>query len=107
MTGFKGLRNINGRPKGAVNKTTTEIREKFSVLLENNLEKFQADIDLLEPKDRIKVILELAKFIVPTLKATESTTGNEDANNPIIVNLGNGISPEEIRLIKAEIEAKY
>jgi hypothetical protein len=107
MTGFKGLRNINGRPKGSVNKTTTEIREKFSVLLENNLEKFQADIDLLEPKDRIKVILELAKFIVPTLKATESITGNEDAINPIIVNLGNGISPEEIRLIKAEIETKY
>ena len=57
---------FGGRTKGTTNKTTAELREKFSLLLESNFDKLQKDIDLLEPKDRIKTILELAKFVVPT-----------------------------------------
>jgi hypothetical protein len=34
----------------------------------------QHDIIALEPKDRLKVLLELAKFVIPTLKATELST---------------------------------
>lgn len=96
-----------GRTKGTVNKTTSELREKFSLLLANNFDKLQSDIDLLEPKDRIKTILELAKFVVPTLRAIELSTENENEINPVVINLGNGISPEEIRHIQAELEAKY
>lgn len=99
MTGFKGIRNEKGRPKGSNNKTTTELREKFSLLIENNFDKLQIDIDLLEPKDRIKTLLELAKFVIPTLKATELTVGNEAEFNPIVINLGTGINPNEIRQI--------
>ena len=102
-TGIK----TGGRTKGVVNKTTSELRERFTLLIDNNFDKLQTDIDLLEPKDRIRVILELAKFVVPTLKATELTTGNENGFNPVVINLGNGINPDEIRKINAELEAKY
>jgi hypothetical protein len=51
-------------------------------LLNNNFNKLQSDIDLLERKDRIKTILELAKFVVPTLKSTELTT---DVEKPIFL----------------------
>ena len=88
-----------GRTTGTPNQNTAEVREKFSLLLENNFDKIQSDIDLLEPKDRIKILLELAKFVVPTLKATELTIGNENEFNPVIINLGTGINPE--------LEAKY
>ena len=37
------------------------------------------------------VILELAKFVVPILKATELITRNENGFNTVIINLGNGI----------------
>lgn len=67
--------NINGRPKGTANKVTNELREKFTQLLEANFEKIQSDIDALEPKDRIKTILELSKFVLPTLKATDLSLG--------------------------------
>jgi hypothetical protein len=107
MTGFKGVRNINGRPKGAVNKTTTEIREHFQNLVADNLQKLNEDLKTLEPLQRLKMIIELSKFVVPTLKATELTTGNECEFNPVVINLGNGISTEEIRKIKTELEAKY
>ena len=102
----KGIKT-GGRTKGTTNKTTAELREKFSLLLESNFDKLQKDIDLLEPKDRIKTILELAKFVVPTLRAVELSTEDGNGFNPVVVNLGSGISPEEIRLIKAELEAKY
>ena len=98
-------KKTGGRDKGTLNKTTAELREKFTLLIESNFDKLQTDIDLLEPKDRIKTILELAKFVIPTLKATDLTLESEQFVN--MINLGNGISPEEIRLIQAELEAKY
>jgi hypothetical protein len=92
-TGFKGIRNVNGRPKGSLNLATSEIREKISLLIENNFDKIQSDIDLLEPKDRIKTILELAKFVIPVLRSTELVSESENNNfQPIILNLGAGIN---------------
>ena len=93
-SGFKGVQNINGRPKGSLNIATAEIREKFNLLVENNIDKLQQDIESLEPKDRIKIILDMAKFLLPTLRSTELTTGDEKGFNPIIINLGSGINPE-------------
>lgn len=60
-----------GRSKGVPNKVTTGIREKFTLLLEANFDKLQSDLDLLEPKDRIKTLIEVSKFVIPTLKATD------------------------------------
>ena len=60
-----------GRSKGTPNKNTVELREKFTLLLESNFEKLQKDINALEPKERIKILLDLSKFVVPTLKATD------------------------------------
>ena len=83
----KGIKT-GGRTKGAQNKTTAEIRENFNLLLDNNFSKIQSDIDQLEPKDRIKTILELAKFVLPTLKAMELTGTNENKGfSPIIIQL--------------------
>lgn len=49
----------------------------LKTLLESNIETMQEDILSLEPKDRLKVSMELAKFATPTLKATE-LKANED-----------------------------
>lgn len=71
MTGFKGTINTNGRPKGSKNKNTTEIREQFQQLVNSNLEQLNEDLQALKPLDRLKIIIDLAKFVVPTLKAVE------------------------------------
>ena len=63
-----------GRPKGSVNKATAEVREKFKELVESNISNFQDDLDSLKPIDRLNVVIQLAKFVLPTLKATELTT---------------------------------
>jgi hypothetical protein len=76
-----------GRTAGVVNKTTKEIREHFQNLVSNNLEQLENDLKSLEPLQRLKVIIELSKFVVPTLKATELTTDIENRFNPITVTI--------------------
>ncbi|MGL2963593.1 hypothetical protein ACSVH2_07210 [Flavobacterium sp. RSB2_4_14] len=75
---------FGGRTKGAVNKTTAEIRDAFSLLVSNNLDTLDADLNSLEPLQRLKMIIELSKFVVPTLKATELTVEPNNRFEPII-----------------------
>ena len=58
-----------GTRKGVPNRVNHEVRKSFQLLVENNLERLQNDLDELEPKDRIRFILEMARFILPTLQA--------------------------------------
>lgn len=55
--------------KGVPNRATSEVREAFKQLVESNLPQMQSDLDSLEPRDRLKFILDIAKFILPTLQA--------------------------------------
>jgi hypothetical protein len=68
----------NGRPLGSKNKATAEIRERFNLLVENSLDKLQADISKLEPFQRIRVIIELSKFVLPTLKSVDVTNASDN-----------------------------
>jgi hypothetical protein len=84
--GFKGTINTNGRPTGTPNKITAEVRTAFLLLLEKNIPQLQDDINSLEPFQRIKIIIELSKFVIPTIKAVElSTTDVQTDINPIII----------------------
>ncbi len=55
--------------KGVPNRATNEVRKAFKQLVESNLPQMQSDLDSLEPRDRLKFILDIAKFILPTLQA--------------------------------------
>ena len=82
-----------GTRKGVPNKTTNEVRKAFQLLVENNLPKMQKDLDSLEPKDRIKFILDMAKFILPTLQAVSVDDLREkevQGFNVLTINLKNG-----------------
>ena len=60
-----------GRTAGVPNKDTRQIRENFELLVQSNLSTLKADIKSLKPIDRLKIVIDLAKFVVPTLKAVE------------------------------------
>ena len=67
-----------GRAKGIPNKTTTEIREAFSELLQGNLEQLKVDIASLEPASRVKLLLDMAQFVVPKLRSIDLQTDEEE-----------------------------
>lgn len=60
-----------GRKAGTPNKTTGEIRDLFKDMLEKNMGKFQRDLNKLDPEQRLKILLEVAKYVIPTLKSSE------------------------------------
>ena len=63
--------NRDGRPKGSGNSSTALIKESFKTLIENNLDKIQADLDSLKPFERVKLLLELATYVLPKQRAVE------------------------------------
>jgi hypothetical protein len=64
-------KGCGGRKAGTPNKATTEIKEAFQMLLEDNLEQLRVDISSLEPKERVKFMLDLASFIIPKMKSVD------------------------------------
>lgn len=79
--------------EGVPNKTTNEVRKAFQLLVKNNLPKMQKDLDLLEPKDRIKFMLDMAKFILPQLQSISIDDLREQEAqgfNVLTINLKNG-----------------
>jgi hypothetical protein len=78
-----------GRKYGSKNKNTEDVRTAFKLLIENNLKGLEDDIKSLEPKDRIKSILELSRFILPTLKAVDIQTDTTDIFEPVIIHFTN------------------
>ena len=78
----KGIKT-GGRTKGTTNKTTAEIREHYQNLVSDSLMQLKEDLNSLEPLQRLKMIIELSKFVVPILKATEITTNEVVKREPI------------------------
>jgi hypothetical protein len=65
MSGFRGTRNVNGRPKGAVGKTTAETKELLQTILGKEINKLGLLLGKLEPLERVNAIAKLLPFIVP------------------------------------------
>tara|TARA_R100000654_G_scaffold24109_1_gene46801 strand:+ start:367 stop:636 length:270 start_codon:yes stop_codon:yes gene_type:complete len=84
----KGDKNINrkGRTTGSKG-VTTEIRNKYLQLIENNFDQLETDLKSLRASERVKAIIELSKFILPTLKATEMSLNNETKFQAIEIEL--------------------
>ena len=81
-----------GRPKGSVGKSNKKIRDTFQLLLENNLEKIEEDLNELEPKDRIKLLLDLSNYILPKLRSIDLQSVIEET---ITIDFSEDISFEE------------
>ena len=86
---FEQNNNLGGRKAGSVNKISQETRTIFNKLVSDNINSLQTDIDRLKPLERLKIILELAKFILPTLKAIEVTEETNRSFQPIEIIIKN------------------
>lgn len=67
--------------KGVPNKSTKAIRQYFQELLSENLEQLKEDIEMLAPENRIRVLLELARYVVPRLNAVHYIEEKNDSQN--------------------------
>ena len=68
--------NRNGRPKGAANRITEELREAFAMLLENNLEQYEIWLMRIaedDPARALDLAIKISERFVPMLSRQEIT----------------------------------
>ena len=75
---FKGVRNDNGRPVGSKNKSTILVKNAIASILDDNVELFKEKLLQLNYKDFVRAYMDLAKYVIPTMKAVEVNDVSED-----------------------------
>jgi hypothetical protein len=79
-------RQGSGRPRGSTNETTKQVKQIMLGIINDNLDQIRLDIMQLEPRDRCAVIIQLAKLILPKVKALETEIEQTD-NLPIPIEI--------------------
>jgi hypothetical protein len=75
---FKGVRNENGRPLGSKNKSTILVKNTIASILDDNVKLFKEKLLQLNDKDFVRAYMDLAKYVIPTIKAVEVNDVTED-----------------------------
>ena len=57
--------NPHGRPKGATNRTTKELRQIVKNYIENELETVDELLDKLTPKERLDILCKMLPYVMP------------------------------------------
>ncbi len=77
-----------GRPKGTQNKAKKGVEEAVLEIVEGNLDKVMRDLKKLSPRDRVRAITDLLKYVLPAKRAIDSTVHidglSEDQANRIL-----------------------
>ena len=71
-----------GRPKGAINHTTKNIKEAYQKLIENNLDNMQNWLNQIaedDPAKAINILMGLSEYVVPKLARAEINTTTTNA----------------------------
>ena len=63
-----------GRQKGTPNRMTKELRVLLKDIMYQELEEIQERFSLLEPKQRIELIIKLMPYILPKVNSISHTT---------------------------------
>ena len=71
-------KKYGGRQKGTPNRMTKELRVLLKDIMYQELEKIQERFSLLEPKQRIELIIKLMPYILPKVNSISHT-----ANEPL------------------------
>jgi hypothetical protein len=71
MAGFKGIRNVNGRPKGSLNKISKTTRDFITELIDKNRAQIVRDLKSLKPVERLQMIEKLMQYSVPKMSSTK------------------------------------
>jgi hypothetical protein len=64
-----------GRPKGARNRATSQIREALKAILDEELEALPAMLEALPIEKRLDIVLRLLPYVLPKVEAVSMHEG--------------------------------
>jgi hypothetical protein len=77
--------NPHGRPAGSKNRASTDIKERIERIVAGKIDSVMEEVDLLEPKDRVKFFLELLKLTVPRPVSAEELDAISQSSRSALV----------------------
>ena len=66
-------KKYGGRQKGTPNRMTKEIRSLLKEIIFKELSDIQEKLDLLEPKERLEILVKLIPFVLPKVNSISHT----------------------------------
>lgn len=77
----EGGEKTGGRQPGSGNRVNALLRTQIQDIVESQLDQLMVDLEFMKPKERADTVVQLMKFVMPTLKAVEfeDTTPKEKA----------------------------
>jgi len=72
--------NPNGRPAGTPNRTTREVRELLQKVIDQELDRIQADLATMDSDKRLDVLLKLLPYCLPKINPIDL---DSTPDNPI------------------------
>ena len=97
MSGFKGTRNVNGRPKGSLNKNSATTKELLQKIVNKEIDTLGAILEKLEPLERVTAFAKLLPFILPR---------QNEVKADIVTNNNSEMTPEQREKRISELMAK-
>jgi len=73
--------NPKGRPRGAKNRNTVELKEAISTIIDDELKKAQKYLTQISPKERLDFIVRLLPYILPKISQIEHSAIIEEKPN--------------------------
>ena len=67
-------KKFGGRKKGTLNKMTKELRSTLKDILFHEIEEIEDRLDLLDPKDRLELLIKLMPYALPKVTSISHKT---------------------------------
>ena len=100
----RGKPKTGGRKSGTPNKATGDIKARIAALIDERFDDIAADMDNLDPKDRVTTYLKLLEFVVAKQRAVEHS-GTDEV--PITKLVGTVLTPEKQEAFVNLMDALY
>jgi hypothetical protein len=76
-----------GRPPGAKNKVSEEIRKSFNLLIEDNIPNLSiwlAEVAQSDPKAALEIVIKMSEFVLPKLSRVQQEVDETKIITPVI-----------------------
>jgi hypothetical protein len=89
--------NPAGRPRGAGNKISTQLRQSINAFLEDNMETVLAEWKKLEGRDKVNFWRDLLRYSIPQLQSIEMQSDLEKLDEQQLERLYQDLRAEMLR----------